>query len=170
MKKLALASLLGICNLFLVTSAKAVCPVCTVAVAGGLVITREFGIDDVISGLWVGALILSTSFWMADWLHKKGVKIKISVLDFALAVLFYLITLVPLYFTNVIGHPYNTLLGFDKLIVGTVFGSVIFLAAVALDKYVRKINGRQLFIYQKVVFPITALVIMSLILFFALPK
>lgn len=161
--------LLAFCTwLVLPKSVLAVCPVCTVAVVAGLGLSRYLGIDDTISGLWIGGLILSSSFWIADWLHKKGLKIKIQVLNFALAAVFYLITLAPLFFTNVIGHPYNTIYGMDKLLFGTIIGSVIFLLAVKLDKTARKLYGKQFFVYQKVVFPVVSLIVMSLIFYIAI--
>lgn len=150
------------------TSAQAVCPVCTIAVGAGLGLSRYFGIDDTISGLWVGGLILSTALWSADWIHKRGLKIKLKVLNIASALIFYLITLLPLYYSGIIGHPLNTIYGIDKILYGTVLGSFIFLLALSLDKLVRKINGRQFFVYQKVVFPVTGLLIISLIFFLVL--
>jgi hypothetical protein len=45
---------------------------------------------------------------------------------------------------------------------------VVFLLAVSMDKMVRKINGKQFFIYQKVVFPVVSLIIISVILYFGL--
>lgn len=121
-----------------------------------------------ISGLWVGALILSSALWMADWLHKKGVKANLSVLNISMSALFYVIVLVPLFIAGTIGHPYNTVLGVDKLLVGTIIGSIVFLLGISMDKLVRRINGRQLFYYQKVVFPVSFLIIMSIILYFGL--
>jgi len=150
--------------------AHAVCPVCTIAVAGGLGLSRYFGIDDLISGLWVGGLIISSAFWAADWLHKRKAGLKLRFLNIAFSVVFFLLTIVPLYFAQIIGHPFNTIWGLDKLVAGTLFGIVIFLFALFLDAKVRQINGKQLFIYQKVVFPVVSLAIMSLIFYFALPK
>ncbi|KKU63742.1 MAG: hypothetical protein UX88_C0023G0019 [Candidatus Woesebacteria bacterium GW2011_GWC2_47_16] len=56
-------------------TALAVCPVCTVAVGAGLGVSRWLGIDDSVSGIWVGGLVVSLSFWFADWLTKKNLKI-----------------------------------------------------------------------------------------------
>lgn len=149
-------------------AAYAVCPVCTIAVGAGLGLSRYLGIDDVISGLWVGGLILSSALWFADWLHKRGVKIKISILNLASCISFYLIVIVPLYLTGIMGHPFNTIYGVDRLLFGIIIGSIVFVLAVSLDKIVRKVNGRQLFPYEKVVFPVVSLIIMSIILYFGL--
>jgi len=58
----------------------AVCPLCTVAVGAGLGVSRVIGIDDAISGIWIGGLIISGGLWMGDFIKKK--KWKISYPDF----------------------------------------------------------------------------------------
>lgn len=167
--KLTIPSLLSLISyLFLAFPVKAVCPVCAVAVGAGLGLSRYFGIDDTISGLWVGGLILSMSLWTADWLHKRGLKIKIKVLNIVSCVIYYAITIIPLFYSGIIGHPYNTIYGIDKLLFGIIIGSLVFLLALSLDKTVRRINGKQLFIYQKVAFPVLGLIIISLIFYLGL--
>ncbi len=163
-------------RLLLPPSAEAVCPVCTIAVGAGLGISRALGIDDAVTSVWIGGLILSMSFWTIDWLQKKkkmensrpepngsGGKWKLKIL---LIVAMYLLTLLPLYFGKFIGRPYNSIVGIDKILFGTFWGSLAFLAGVWADRKVREKKGKQLFIYQKVVFPVSALLITSLILHF----
>ena len=75
-----------------------VCPICTIAVGAGLGFSRALGIDDTISGLWVGALIISMSLWTIDRLNRKKVHFlfrKILVLIF-----YYSIVIWPLYEWN----------------------------------------------------------------------
>jgi len=146
----------------------AVCPVCTVAVAGGLGLSRYLGVDDTISGIWIGGLILSSSLWLIDLLSNKDyfkyLK-KPRVILFAkylIIVLMYLLIFVPLAWKDIIGHPFNTFWGVDKLIVGTIVGTLVFLTGMWTDKKVRRIKGRQLINYQKVVFPIALLTISSI--------
>lgn len=154
----------------LVHPAKAVCPVCTVAVGAGLGLSRYFGIDDSLSGIWVGGLILSTALWTADWMHKHGLKIKIRVINVISVILFYTITIIPLYYSGIIGHPYNIIYGIDKLLFGTIIGSITFILGITLDKLARKKYGRQFFVYQKVVFPVVSLMIITLVLYLAINK
>ena len=59
--------------LFLPFCAWAACPVCSVAVAGGVGFSRWLGIDDTISGIWLRGLIVSLSFWFLSWLDKKNI-------------------------------------------------------------------------------------------------
>jgi hypothetical protein len=140
----------------------AVCPVCTVAVGSALGISRVLGIDDFVSSIWIGGLILSSSLWASDYLEKKENFKKYSN-PYLVSLIFYLFIFVPLLYTGIVGVPFNTLWGVDKIILGTMFGSAAFLLSIYLDKKVRKIKGKQLFSYQKVVFPLILLLISSFI-------
>lgn len=148
----------------------AVCPICTVAVAGGLGVSRYFGIDDSIIGIWSGGLMVSLTLWTLDWLARKNfafTKYLNNQLTKLLVFLFWvLLTYPPLFWSGIIGHPFNTILGIDKLIFGSILGFFAFLLAVWGDKKVRVIKGKQLFNFQKVVFPVLSLTIFSLILYF----
>ena len=169
MKKL-LIFLSPIIFLLLPKTALAVCPVCTIAVGAGLGLSRFLGIDDTISGVWVGGLILSTSLWTISWLEKKNFKIfsKLNkkLLAYLTIIFMYSLVLIPLWPTGIIGHPFNTILGIDKLLFGTLVGSVFFLLGFWVDKKVRQIKGRQLFAFQKVAFPVVSLLIISLVIYF----
>src|SRR3989344_8410054 len=72
---------LSISILFLISyflypdSVYAVCPVCTVAVGAGLGLSRALGIDDAVTSVWIGGLILSMSYWAIDWLGKKNLSL-----------------------------------------------------------------------------------------------
>lgn len=169
MKKLLLFLLFS-SSLFLsfFSTAKAVCPICTVAVGAGLGLSRWLGIDDAISGIWIGGLILSSSLWLLDWLKKKWPKLIINHWPLAIILVMYLLVLGPLAWTDILGHPFNTFWGIDKLIVGTAVGSLAFLASIWADKKVRKIKGKQLFNYQKIIFPVGLLAFFSLIMYFVI--
>lgn len=145
----------------------AVCPLCTLAVGAGLGLSRYLGIDDAISGLWVGGIILSSSFWLISYLKSK--KINFKFFGILIISLMYLLILLPLWQQGIIGHPLNQLFGIDKLLFGTLVGSLTFFIGILSDKEVRKIEGYQLFSYQKVVFPVSALLIMSVIMYL-IPK
>ena len=57
------------------------CPVCAVAVGFGLGLSRWLKIDDAISGLWIGALIVSLSFILAKW-TRKYLAVSVRLLTF----------------------------------------------------------------------------------------
>lgn len=170
MKKFIIFFSFAIYYLLFTTPARAVCPVCTVAVGAGLGLARYLGVDDTVSGVWVGGLIISSTFWLVNWLKKKDFSCipKFYALrsTFYTLTLMYVLFIAPLYFSQIIGHPFNTIWGIDKLVVGIIFGSLAFLLAMRADAWVRKMQGHQLFIYQKVVFPLSSLAIMSLVLYF----
>lgn len=146
--------------------AKAVCPVCTIAVAAGLGLSRYLGIDDTVSGVWVAGLTLSLSFWLIDWLEKKWqLKSKFKYSGAIATLAIFSLVYIPLITTGIIGHPFNTFWGIDKLIFGGVFGVSAFLLGMYADKKVRELKGKQLFNFQKVIFPVVSLVLASLIFF-----
>lgn len=161
---LSVFSLYTLPSLLFPSISYAVCPVCTVAVVAGLGLSRWLGVDDTVSGIWIGGVILSASFWLASWLKKKN--ITFPYLTVISAAIMYAFVLIPLKFAKIIGHPFNTLWGVDKLILGTLIGSVVFLIAVFADRKVREIKGKQLFAFQRVIFPVGALAIMSLVFYF----
>lgn len=146
----------------------AVCPVCTVAVGVGVGLSRWLGIDDSVTGLWVGALVISMSLWTTNWLATK--KIKFKFIEVVTIIAYYLFIFVPMYKSGFIGHPLNKIWGVDKLLYGTVVGSAIFIFSVFLDKYLRtKNNGKVYIYYQKVIIPVGLLLIFS-VFFYLITK
>ncbi len=142
------------------------CPVCTVTVVAGLGLSRLLGIDDLITSIWIGGFILSFSFITIDWLNKKWPKVKFGNWTVPITVSFYLLVLIPLKLNGSLGITGNTLWGIDKILLGTLVGSVAFLFGIWLDKKVRRTHGKQLFNFQKVVFPVFSLIIVSVPFFF----
>lgn len=137
------------------------CPVCTVTVVAGLGLSRLLGIDDVIISVWIGGFILSFSFITYDWIAKRWKWFRHDYYLILTIVLMYLLVLVPLKLDGSIGMPLNRLWGIDKIILGTTAGSLMFLLGAWADKKVRKIKGKQLFKFQKVIFPVLALILTS---------
>lgn len=140
--------------------ALAVCPVCVVAVGIGLGVSRWLGIDDTVTGVWIGGLIVASALWLGNWIEKKGWKIPHpKVLS---VVLMYALTIIPLWIGKTIGHPKNTLWGIDKILLGIVAGSIAFFLSVWIDKMLRKMNNGQVYIYyQKVILPMFLLTLAS---------
>ena len=149
-----------------------VCPVCTIAVGAGVGFLREFGVNDLITGLWFGALIVSSIMWFIDWMNRKNIHFlfrKILVIA-----VFYAIFIIPLYYIKlggkvIMGDPANVMLGMDKILVGVIIGTFIFISAVVSNNYLKKINGDKAVIkYQKVLIPLVFLIIASVITFLLL--
>jgi len=152
--------------LFLFDKVQAVCPICTVAVGAGVGLSRWLGIDDSIIGLWIGGLTVSMIVWTVSWLEGK--KIGFTGLNFLIIILWYALMVVPLYFMGIIGHPYNALgvYGIDKLLMGIVIGSIGFYFGAEWYFYLKEKNGgHAYFPFQKVVMPISPLIIMSIVFY-----
>jgi len=142
--------------------ANAICPVCTFAIGFGVGLSRWLGIDDLISGTWIGGLIASMVYWLLGWLDKKNIKFIFR--GTIVAVLFYALAIVPLYYLNIIGHSLNKFLGADKLLFGIAAGTLAFAFSVWLHIFLKKKNqDKSFFPFQKVVIPIFALIVVSLI-------
>jgi hypothetical protein len=152
-------------TLLLVTPVYAVCPLCTFAVGAGIGLTQWLGIDDTITGLWVGGLVVSMIIWTICWLNKRNVhflgrKILITLLYFTFI-------LGSLYYKDVIGHPLNKLWGMDRLLLGIVVGSITFFVGHLTYEYVKKNNnGCAYFPLQKVIMPVMPLVLLSIFFYF----
>jgi len=139
-----------------------VCPVCTIAVAGGVGLCRYLGIDDLISGAWIGALLFSLFLWTIEWLNKR--KIKFLFRKPLVFIFWYGLTIFPLMKIGIIGHPQNKFLGIDKLVFGIFSGTIVFLFSILFENYLRKKNqGKAYFKFQKVLIPVLFLIILSLI-------
>ncbi len=157
--------LLSLGLLLRASTASAVCPVCTFAVGAGVGLAQWIGIDDTISGVWIGGLTVSMIIWTINWLNKKHWIFK--GYKSIIAIAYYLLIVVPLYYSGLIGHPYNTLWGMDKLLAGIVFGGLVFLGSVKWYEYLKKKNnGHAHFPFEKVVFPVGALALSSLLFYF----
>ena len=145
-------------------TAQAVCPVCTVAVCASVGLSRWLGVDDTITGLWFGGLAVSLIIWTIDYLNKKNIRFigrKILTVIF-----YYLIIIWPLYYFNFAGDPYHKLWGIDKLLLGIIIGSIVFTAAVIFERYLKRKNADKVYFpFQKVIFPVGSLLILSLIFY-----
>ena len=159
----------------------AVCPVCTVAVGAGLGLAEWLGIDDSISGLWIGALIISMSIWTINWLNVKSLALRNpdvtsggekpsfgkNIRDIFIFLIYYAIVILPLWWKGKIGHPYNRFCGVDKLLFGIILGTILFSLGVILHNYLRKRNeGESYFKGQKIVLAVAPIIIASIILYF----
>ncbi len=141
------------------------CNVCTVTVIAGLAISRLLGIDDLITSIWIGGFILSFSFMTMRFLTGKWPELKAERFHVPITLLLYLLVLIPLKWNGSIGIAGNVFWGIDKIILGIIIGSITFLAGIGADKLQRRLYKKIFFPFQKVVFPVFALIIASLVFF-----
>jgi hypothetical protein len=151
--------LLALISLIFPSSASAQCPVCIVTVGGGMLLAKKLGIDDLLISIWISGLNTAVSFWLAP-------KIKIKFLNnpFILSLILLGMTLSYFYITDQIGAATNKILGIDKIVAGQTLGLMFMLLGISIDKITRiKNNGKILFPYQKVVFPVGSLLLFTII-------
>lgn len=147
----------------------AVCPVCTVTIGAAVGLSRWLKIDDTVTSLWIGALIVSISMWTINWLKAKG--IRFPLYKFVTFATYYAFSIIPLYYVGIMGHALNTLWGIDKLLLGIIIGSIVFFGIQMLYNYMKKKNnGHAYFPYQKIAMPVVSLGILSLIFYFITKK
>ncbi len=137
-----------------------VCPVCTIAVAAGIGILEKWGVDNIIIGIWLGALIVSSIAWMIDYLNRKNIRFLFRKI--LITISFYLVFIWPLYHWKIMGNINNQIFGVDKILFGTIVGSFIFIGAVLFSNYLKKINDNKAIIkFQKVIIPLILLIVVS---------
>ncbi len=142
-----------------------ICPVCTIAVGTCVGISRWLGVDDTVTGLWVGGLLIIFTILTVDWLTKKRI-IFVGRKIITLAA-YYALTIFPLCWTGLIGHPDNKMWGLDKLVLGMFIGGAAFSIGVGVNFWLKKKNsGKSFFPFQKVIVPILPLVILSAIFYY----
>jgi hypothetical protein len=147
--------------------AKAICPICVVAIGAGLGLSRWLGVDDVVSSIWIGALLVAMIIWTIVEMRKRNWGFPFDATIISLA--YYLLTFIPLYYAGIVGHPLNKIWGIDKIVFGTAVGTIIFLLSNALHNYLKKKNnGKSFFPYQKVVLPVVILLLTSLVFYLLL--
>ncbi len=152
--------ILGICFLFIVpTSVGAQCPVCIITVGGGMLIAKKLGIDDFLVSIWISALNTAIAFWLAP-----KIKIKLLKNGHIFALLLLATTLLYFQFTDQIGATTNRLLGVDKIVFGQVVGLVAMAIGTHLYLFLKKRNGgKTIFPYARVVFPVSLVLLATLI-------
>ncbi len=140
------------------------CQICTLVVGAGVGLSRWLGIDDTISGVWVGGLMVSLVLGTVAWVERKG--LSFAGAGLVTAAILYVSVLGPLYYFGVIGQCANKLWGMDKLVIGIVAGSVLFYLGTRWYQRIKRRRGHAYFPFQKVVMPIAPLIIVSGIFYY----
>ncbi|MBI2103711.1 hypothetical protein HYT59_01760 [Candidatus Woesebacteria bacterium] len=142
-------------------SAFAHCPLCVAGAAGGLTLARIFGIDDSITGVWIGALIGATSFWAEKFVYKRIKIFPLSILRQILYFTFFALTIASFYQLNLVVKM-GDIFGVHKLTFGMIAGGVLFYLVDLVNDYVIKKNAKVLFPYQRIVVSLGSMVALSI--------
>lgn len=138
------------------------CPMCAVAIASGLGLSRALGVSDTVIGIWTGAMLLALSHGLITYLKKKNINNK--WLNVAIYTLTYFL-IIPLYIGEKSTLIFNlrTILGIDEFLFSVIAGSVALFVSSKLYYSIKEKNGKPHFPYEKVVLPVTVLLIISLL-------
>ncbi len=141
------------------TSLMAQCPVCIVTVGGGMFLAQKLGIDDFLVSLWISGLNTAISFWAAT-----KIKHRVFGSPIILSIIMLVLTLTYFIFTDQVGGVTNKVIGLDKIIFGQILGMFVWFFGIFIDRKSRHLNnGKILFHYQKVIFPISVLLIFTIL-------
>lgn len=161
---LFLFPLYTIYNLLTPSAVTAHCPLCVAGAAIGITLTRWIGVDDSITGVWVAALLGASSFWFYSWLLGKKIKqveqYK-SVLKPLIYILVFVSTLWSFYKSQLIIRM-TQIFGFDELTFGMLTGGILFYLVDIGDNFLIRKAGKVYFPYQRIVFSLGSMVILSL--------
>jgi hypothetical protein len=162
---MAVVFLIVLVFLLWVQNTFAVCPLCTLAVGGGVGVSRWLGIDDVILGIWIGGLTVSLIFWTKEWLDKKNIHFKGK--NLLNIIFYYLLVLGSLYLTGILKENIIYSFWLSKVLLGVILGSFVFWVGAKWHYYLKEKNGGKVYFpFQKVVLPVAPLIILSLIFYF----
>ena len=138
----------------LIPEVHAHCPLCTGAAVAGIEVARVTGLDDSIVGLLLGAFIVSTALWFNKWLKKK---INFPFQELLILAVSFLMLVIPLYYAGIITNfdmvksmpDYHSMfglgvLGIDKLLLGTIIGTIMTWFVFTLSDSIKKERGRVL--------------------------
>ncbi len=142
------------------------CAVCTAAIISGLGLSRWLRVDDTVSGVWIGALLVTIIYYTIVLFQKW--KLNFFGRDFLISLIYFAAVFVPLYSGKIIGHPLNRIWGIDKFIIGAFVGSIIFILSVMFYAWLKRKNGGHAhFPLEKVTIPVVALILTSTIFYLA---
>lgn len=161
MKKYSISLLVGGLSLIMVKPAYAHCPLCVAGAGAGLSLSRVLGIDDSITGIWLGAFLGSMSFWTNNSINKTYILGQ----KFWLYLFVFISTIYSFYRFGLVNEHNGLLLNLPKLIFGMLVGGILFYLIDIINNFIRQKKGKVLFNYQPMVFSLGVIVIASLVMF-----
>jgi len=151
--------------------ASAMCPLCVVGAAAGLSITRYYGIDDSVVGIWLGALAVSTALWINVIVKNKINKTKrkpVPFQDILIIAVVFVATIAPFYFAGFFkGVPsmVDTLFGVNRLVFGVIVGSTITFAGAPISNFIKRKRSSVL-PYQTIILTVVLLTAFSILFWY----
>ena len=150
-------------------SALAHCPLCTAATGTLVATSRIAGLDDVITGTFLGAFAVSTAFWTARVVSsklKQESRFSMVVHPYILTVMSLVLTVLGLQLSGVLNAFSPQIFGVDKLLFGTALGTAVSAASFELHTMIRAFNGgRNRIPFQGAVLPLSILAAVDTLLY-----
>ena len=140
------------------------CPLCVAGAGAGLTFSRVLGIDDAITGVWVGGFLGAVSFWTQRMLAARYDFFLRKLAGFLLYVLIVGTTLLTFYQFDLVGR-YLPIFGVDRLTLGILSGASFFYLVDAVDSTIKIRRQKSLFPYQSVVFSLGGIMVLSLVMY-----
>jgi len=175
---IAILAFLPLILITLIPFASAHCPLCTTGAAVGVGLTRAYGVDDSIVGVFLGALVVSSALWFNKWLKKK---VDFPLQELLVIIISLLSLAVPFYQFGIITNfemtksmpEYHGMTGLgilglsqfgaDKLLFGMIIGTLLLWGVFAFSDYIKKKRGAVLWPYQGLSFMAITLALLSLV-------
>lgn len=150
-----------ILRLILAPTALAHCPLCVAGAGVGLSLSRVLGIDDSITGVWLGAFLGAISFWASNAVKKTYIPFQKAVIYLVI----FITTVVSFYRFGLINEHNGLILNLPKLTFGIIVGGALFYLMDLVNLAIKKRNGKVLFPYQSIALSLGAMVIASIALY-----
>lgn len=155
-----------------------ICDLCTVGVVAGLAISRYFGVDDSVVGVWVGAVVVALIAMTNAYLEKKAIRFKFR--DSVIALSYVVFTGASLFWAGVVGLPRNVFFKVspdfagvvpaivaDKILVSSAVGALVLVGASKFYQFLKAKNGGKAhFPFEKVFIPLFSLTGTSAVFYF----
>ncbi len=152
------------------------CPLCTAAVGVAAVSAKYYGVNDSIIGLFSGAFAISVGLWIGLKIIKKTyIRFQlpiIIILSYALTILPVIYSLantsvyVPVLWFGSAGSLFNKVYFVDKMLLGSIIGSIVTLIGYWLHIGIKRVRGSVLFPFQGIAITVGLLLTTALIQYF----
>ncbi|MEK6852537.1 MAG: hypothetical protein AABX59_01530 [Nanoarchaeota archaeon] len=144
------------------------CALCTAATGAAVAVSRYYGINDLIVGTLVGGFLISTAYWFDNTLKRKNKGKNYIALQLpAIIILTLILTLFSLQIGGIInGEGSSYILGIDKLIAGSMLGSIVTIFAFYFHSYLREGNENKNYLpFQSILLVLIFLGLTNLVLY-----
>jgi len=156
-KKIKYSIPLSLTGLLLARPVYAHCPLCVVGAGAGLSLSRVLGIDDSITGIWMGAFLGATSFWLNNSIKKTYIPLQ----KLLIYLVIFVTTVFSFYRFGLINEHNGLILNLPKLTFGIIVGGILFYLVDYINAQIKKKNGKVLFLYQSIVLSLGSIILAS---------